>query len=268
MDTSSKPALLIRQGAILLSMPPLHAIITPDACLLFPEPGADSDIEPILSHLRRFQGGTLGVAPTGPGGVPHSGSAGSLATAAAGASGEGGDTYRSGSGSGGKHVTLVTPTLSPVPDGTPSLAASSVDPSAAATSGGPSNGTDAASAAGATGATASLLSQASDGAGLNVALGDGLTNDEPPPLPPAIKATAASSTAAAAAAPSSSSSSSSGGDGNGNGYVVGPFEYECVTTILLTANDIHDRELERLKAGADAVIRKRRRGEALAERLQ
>jgi hypothetical protein len=36
MDTSSKPALLIRQGALLVSMPPLHAIITPDACLLFP----------------------------------------------------------------------------------------------------------------------------------------------------------------------------------------------------------------------------------------
>jgi hypothetical protein len=28
--------MLIRQNAVLLSMPPLHVVITPDACLLFP----------------------------------------------------------------------------------------------------------------------------------------------------------------------------------------------------------------------------------------
>ena len=38
------------------------------------------------------------------------------------------------------------------------------------------------------------------------------------------------------------------GASGGAGSSIGPFEYECLTTILLTANDIHDKELERCVA--------------------
>ena len=70
MDASSKPALIIRRGCILVTVPPLHAIITSEEVLLFPEPGADSDLEPIIKHLQDYSPGLLapvyGSAPPPP----------------------------------------------------------------------------------------------------------------------------------------------------------------------------------------------------------
>jgi trimeric autotransporter adhesin len=288
------------------------------------EPGADSDLEPILGHLRKYQTGTLGGGPgaAGNGGAGGDGG-GSKAPAAGGGVVLPGDplgkpaeaaaaTPRDTAVSsviglplnasveslGGSHgssrnaaaVVVSTSAATATPAAAPPVRASppATTASTDASGSGAVELVSTPAVADGDGEAAGLdLTAPTDG---GVAAAPPRPPAQPPVKLPAIKAAAADSerfadddTAAAAAAACADAAplNADGGAGGatsgadnlatgagGRGYVVGPFEYECLTTLLLTANDIHDHELERLKIVADAVTHRRRRGEALAERLQ
>jgi hypothetical protein len=208
MDASSKPALLIRQGVVLVNMPPLHAAVTRAGVFLFPEPGADSDLEPILAHLRRYATAASTSSSSG-GGV------GATAVAAAGAAGPGACGGGDGDGGSGDGVALSGSASGA------SLAAAVADSAMMGdVAGGLRGGVTPTAAVGA--ADAAAGGGGGGGARHLVATASASASDQlTPQLTPAA------------------------GSASGGSASHGTWEYEVLTTILLTANDIHEKELAR-----------------------
>lgn len=50
-DVAHQPAILVRRHCIVVNLPPVRAIVMADRCLFFPEPGADSDLVPLLERF-------------------------------------------------------------------------------------------------------------------------------------------------------------------------------------------------------------------------